>query len=93
MWGQLMLYHRVIELQGLKEGLGDAVFLLHPKVTVRIISANQAGCDPEFGLLIGCTDIRSVILRSASWVRVGCSPILIGGVPPVQQSLAEAQSF
>ena len=69
------------------------IFLLHFKVTVGIISTNQTDCDLEFDLLVGCTDIMSVILRSASWVRVDCDSILIEDVPPVQQSFTKAQSF
>ena len=60
-----MLYHCIIKLQGLKEGLGDAVFLLHLKITIEIVSANQADYDLKFDLLIKCTDITFVILRSA----------------------------
>ena len=85
-----MLYHCIIKLQGLKEGLGDVIFLLHFKITVEIISINQAGCDLKFNLLIKCMNITSVILRFTFWVKVDCGSIFIEGISPVQQNLIEA---
>ena len=88
-----MLYHHIIKLQSLKEELSNVVFLLHFKVTVRIVSANQTDCDLKFDLFIEYMNITSVILKSTFWMRIDYSLIFIEGISPVQQSLIEVQSF